>query len=197
MKNQPLLLLVTLLAAAITMPINAAGGTGETVQDVRGPRDMALTCHSDFDNAEHPYRLYLPSAYDGEQAVPLLVALHGTGGDQNKYFDHPTYGDGIYKHEAEKRGIAILSPSEGDPLGLPTEWRGVGELHVLRALEDVCRNFKIDRDRIVVTGQSMGGTGTTYLCCRYPDLFAAGIPLILELSDAQDRIRRRQPHGRW
>ena len=53
----------------------------------------------------------------------------------------------------------------------------MGELHVLAALEDVQRRFRIDPDRIVCTGQSMGGTGTTYLCCRYPDVFAAGIPL--------------------
>ncbi len=177
MMRLPNFLLAALVAATIATPVHATEGAGDTVREICGPRDLALTFHSDFDNAEHPYRLYLPSAYDGKQNVPLLVALHGTGGDQDKYFDHPTYGDGIYKREAEKRGIAILCPSEGDPLGRPTEWRGVGELHVLRALEDVCRIFKIDRDRIVLTGQSMGGTGTTYLCCRYPDLFAAGIPL--------------------
>jgi predicted esterase len=166
-----------LVATAILAPVRAAEREVDDDADVCGPRDLALTCHSDFDDADHPYRLYLPSAYDGKQAVPLLVALHGTGGNQDKYFDHPTYGDGIYKREAEKRGIAILCPSEGDPLGRPTEWRGVGELHVLKSLEDVCRRFQIDQDRIVLTGQSMGGTGTTYLCCRYPDLFAAGIPL--------------------
>ena len=128
-----------LVATAILAPVRAAEREVDDDADVCGPRDLALTCHSDFDDADHPYRLYLPSAYDGKQAVPLLVALHGTGGNQDKYFDHPTYGDGIYKREAEKRGIAILCPSEGDPLGRPTEWRGVGEFHVLTALEDVCR----------------------------------------------------------
>ncbi|MDY0166395.1 MAG: 5'-nucleotidase C-terminal domain-containing protein [Thermoguttaceae bacterium] len=142
-----------------------------------GPADLALTFASPFDGSEQPYRLYLPSAHDGTRPVPLLVALHGTGGDQNKYFDHAAYGDGIYKHEAEKRGLAVLCPLGNDALGRPTEWRGVGELHVLAAIEDVQRRFCVDPDRIVLTGQSMGGTGTTYLCCRYPDVFAAGIPL--------------------
>lgn len=118
--KQPLkFLLATLVAAAIVTPAHAEEREGGADQGVCGPRDLSLTCHSDFDNADHPYRLYLPSAYDGKQSVPLLVALHGTGGDQDKYFDHPTYGDGIYKREAEKRGIAILCPSEGDPLGRP------------------------------------------------------------------------------
>jgi predicted esterase len=109
--------------------------------------------------------------------MPLLVALHGTGGDHNKYFDHEDYRNGIYKREAEKRGISVLCPRGSDAEGRPTEWRGVGELHVLAALEDVKRRFQIEPDRIICTGQSMGGTGTTYLCCRYPDVFAAGIPL--------------------
>ena len=143
----------------------------------RGPADLHLAFTSPFDGSEQPYRLYLPSAYDGSRPLPLLVALHGTGGDHNKYFDHETYQGGIYKSEAEKRGIVVLCPFGADAHGRPTEWRGVGEMHVLAALEDVQRRFRIDPDRIVCTGQSMGGTGTTYLCCRYPDLFAAGIPL--------------------
>lgn len=142
-----------------------------------GPRDLALEFVSPFDGSRQPYRLYLPSAYDGSKALPLLVALHGTGGDQNKYFDHPDYHDGIYQAEAEKRGLVVLCPLGTDANGLPTEWRGEGEIHVLAAIEEVRRRFRINPDRVVCTGQSMGGTGTTYLCCRYPDLFAGGIPL--------------------
>ena len=71
----------------------------------------------------------------------------------------------------------MVCPLGRDGQDRPTEWRGTGELHVLAALEDVKRRFRIDSDRIVCTGLSMGGTGTTYLCSRYPDVFAAGIPL--------------------
>jgi poly(3-hydroxybutyrate) depolymerase len=158
-------------------PIMNEAGTTKPSLPTAGPADLALTFISPVDGSPQPYRLYLPSAHDGTRAVPLLVALHGTGGDQNKYFDHRDYGDGLYKREAEKHGMAVLCPLGNDALGRPTEWRGTGELHVLAALEEVCRRFCIDRERIVCTGQSMGGTGTTYLCCRYPDRFAAGIPL--------------------
>lgn len=147
------------------------------LDDVKGPRDLALTFTSPYDGGSQPYRLYLPSAYDGKTALPMLVALHGTGGDQNKYFDHEGYSGGIYKAEAEKRGVIMLCPLGTDPDGLPTEWRGRAELNVLAAIEDAQKRVRIDPDRIICTGQSMGGTGTTYLCCRYPDLFAAGIPL--------------------
>lgn len=146
-------------------------------RDEAGPRDLALEFVSPFDGSRQPYRLYLPSAYDGTRALPLLVALHGTGGDQNKYFDHETYGNGIYKKEAEKRGLAVLCPLGTDNNGLPTEWRGEAEINVLAAIDDALKRFRLDPERIVCTGQSMGGTGTSYLCCRYPDLFAGGAPL--------------------
>ena len=165
------------IATAIHDRLLATESAEKPASLVQGPVDLALTFPSPMDGSDQPYRLYLPSAYDGVRAVPMLIALHGTSGNQNTYFDDAGYRSGIYKREAEKRGIAVLCPSGGDALGLPTEWRGVGELHVLAAIDDVCRRFRIDLGRIICSGQSMGGTGTTYLCCRYPDIFAAGIPL--------------------
>src|SRR5215204_535179 len=112
-RLQPATFLVfTVLAFAPAALLSAADPT-------RGPADLALTFRSPISGADQPYRLYLPTAYDGKTAVPLFIALHGTSGDHNKYFDHETYGSGIYKREAEKRGLAILCPSEGDPLKLP------------------------------------------------------------------------------
>ena len=68
-----------------------AGATWCRAADTaRGPADLHLASASPFDGSQQPYRLYLPSAYDGSPPLPLLVALHGTGGDQNKYFDHET-----------------------------------------------------------------------------------------------------------
>lgn len=176
----PLAHLIATLAMVLPMAVPgtiAADETGSQESATRGPADLALSFTSPFDGSKQPYRLYLPSAYDGSKPFPLLVALHGTGGDQNKYFDHEVYHHGIYKRVAESRGIIVLCPYGNDAKDRPTEWRGVGELHVLAALEDVQQRFNVDPERIVCTGQSMGGTGTTYLCCRYPDLFAAGIPL--------------------
>jgi predicted esterase len=154
------------------LPLAAMG-----YDDVKGPQDFALEFTSPFDGSQQPYRIYLPTAYDGKTALPMLVALHGTGGDQNKYFDHEAYHHGIYKTEAEKRGLIVLCPLGTDANGLPTEWRGEAEINLLGLLQEAERRFLIDPERVVCTGQSMGGTATTYLCCRYPDVFAAGIPL--------------------
>ncbi len=169
---------ISFLLILITLNNKIFGGTLDNTELPRkGPADLSLTFISPIYKTPQPYRLYLPSTYDSSKPFPLLIVLHGTGGNQNKYFDHPEYASGIYKQEAEKKGIILLSPYGNDSLDRPTEWRGTGEIHVLKVIEEVCKNFNIDRDRIILSGQSMGGTGTTYLCCRYPDLFAGGIPL--------------------
>jgi predicted peptidase len=36
--------------------------------------------------AEMPYRLYVPQRYDPAKPTPLVVALHGYGGDQDYFF---------------------------------------------------------------------------------------------------------------
>ena len=45
--------------------------------------------HYFFEDAgkEMPYRLYVPRSYDPNVGAPLIVALHGYGGNQNYFFD--------------------------------------------------------------------------------------------------------------
>ena len=58
----------------------APGGTGATGDQQR---------HYFFDAAgrDMPYRLYVPRSYDPRAGAPLIVALHGYGGDQNYFFE--------------------------------------------------------------------------------------------------------------
>jgi len=160
-------------AALASFCVTTTGLPAAAADTIKTPPDLALTYRSDVDDTEQPYRLYLPSAYDGKRRLPLFVALHGTGSNQNKYFDNPAYGNGIYKKEAEKRGIVVVCPHGRGT----TEYRGIGENDILAVIRETCKNYFIDEDRIVLSGQSMGGTGTTYICCHYPDVFAGGVPL--------------------
>ena len=47
---------------------------------------------------------------------------------------------------------------------------------VLDLIEALCNEHRIDKDRIYLTGVSMGGYGTWDLVSRRPELFAAAIP---------------------
>jgi hypothetical protein len=60
------------------------------------------------------------------------------------------------------------------PLGrVENCYRWAGETDVFEAIEAVCRNYRIDRDRIVLRGMSMGASGTWHLGLKHPDRFVA------------------------
>ncbi len=141
-------------------------------------QDLKLSYVSEVDQTEQPYRLYVPDAYDGSRALPLVVVMHGTGGDEGTFFDDPRYDAGDIEGAAEKHEVLVVSP---DGRGI-TEYRGIGENDVLRVIERVQKDYRVDADRIYLTGHSMGGTGSAYLALHHPDLFAAAAPLAAAYS---------------
>ena len=57
-----------------------------------------------------------------------------------------------------------------------SSWSNLSNVHeILNAAEEVCERFNIDRKRIYVTGQSMGGGGTTFWYLCFPELAAASV----------------------
>ncbi len=147
-------------------------------QSVSG-QDLRLFYRSAVDNTEQPYRLYVPSAYRSDgPALPLVIAMHGTGGNEGTLFDGDSYKQGALKRAAETHEMLVASP-----LGRGvTEYRGIGENDVFEVLEAVRSHYRVDPDRIYLTGHSMGGTGAAYLALHHPDLFAAAAPLAAAYS---------------
>lgn len=139
-------------------------------------QDLRLTYRSPIDNTEQPYRIYIPPRH--ADPAPLVIAMHGTGGDENTLFDAEPYQFVSLKQAADAHGMIVVSP-----LGRGvTEYRGIGEHDVLSVLREVRSRYAIDPARIYLTGHSMGGTGAAYLAMRHPDLFAAAAPLAAAYS---------------
>jgi predicted esterase len=114
----------------------------------------------------------VPQSYDGSRLAPLLVALHGMGGDENSMFD--TYNNGALKREADRVGFVVAAPKGRDPASM---YRGAAEQDVLDVIAEVRRDYKIDPNRIYLMGHSMGGYGTWSVAIAHPDLFAAIGPI--------------------
>src|SRR5262249_9473845 len=85
-----------------------------------------------------PYRLYVPTGYDGSHALPLVVALHGALGDEQSYFSS-LYDPAVIKGEAERRGYIIATPTwvSRFSFGAPAEE------DVLRVIKEVQSSYKI------------------------------------------------------
>ncbi len=64
------------------------------------------------------------------------------------------------------------------PYGRGDQWyTGIGEKDVFECLEMAKKVFSVDEDRISLCGFSMGGVGTFKLGLRYPDIWAACVPV--------------------
>ncbi|HVV72765.1 MAG TPA: prolyl oligopeptidase family serine peptidase, partial [Verrucomicrobiae bacterium] len=60
----------------------------------------------------------------------------------------------------------------------PESWPKPDQQALLVALLDhICKTYKIDNDRVYLTGLSMGGYGTWRLAADHPERFAAVVPV--------------------
>jgi poly(3-hydroxybutyrate) depolymerase len=134
--------------------------------------DMRKAYRSGVDQTLQPYRLFVPAAYNGQKPAPLVVALHGMGGDENAMFE--SYASGALKREADRLGMLVVCPKGRDTASM---YRGSAEQDVLDVLAEVRRDYKIDASRIYLMGHSMGAYGTWSTAMNHPDLFAALGPI--------------------
>jgi dienelactone hydrolase len=124
-----------------------------------------------------PYRLYIPPAYDGTKAYPMVLALHGLGGTEDSMFGQ-TYRVPV---EAEKRGYIVAAPLgyriDGGYGRAATRAGALSEADVMEVLARVRHDYKVDDSRIYLLGHSMGGFGTWVLGPKYPSIWAAMAPI--------------------
>lgn len=133
------------------------------------------------------YRLMI-SDYDPVSNYPLVIFLHGMGewGDDNE----SQLKWGVMNFASEEvmktyRPIVIAPQLQvdqdwdsfsGDEFQFQSE--PSKPMRLLRELIDQkIRDLPIDTNRIYITGLSMGGFGTYDAIMRYPDLFAAAVPV--------------------
>ena len=127
---------------------------------------------SGVDGSVQPFGLIVPASYDPKKRSRLDVVLHGStkpvGLSELRFMNRFDEGDGPAKNLSDANFIEL------HPLGrVENCYRWAGETDVFEAIEAVCRNYTIDRDRIVLRGMSMGASGTWHLGLKHPDKFVA------------------------
>jgi predicted esterase len=128
--------------------------------------DMRRAYRSKTTGELRVYRVGVPQSYETAKSVPLILMLHGGGGDEN-YF--PEMDNGTIGRIADQRGYLIVCPR------YHTQRDKEYKADLLQMIEVARGEYpKIDPKRIYVTGISMGGFATYTLATRHPDLFAAG-----------------------
>src|SRR4029453_7067507 len=61
-----------------------------------------------------PYRVYVPTTWDGKASLPIILMLHGAGANENSYMDQ---AGGLLRKLAEQHGYIVVSPLGFTPLG--------------------------------------------------------------------------------
>lgn len=116
------------------------------------------------------YLLALPEGYEQQDSWPLLLFLHGSGERGSDLELVKKHGPPRLIAEGRRFPFIVVSPQ------CPQN-RTWEPLELSALLDDLMKNYKVDKDRICVTGLSMGGFGTWALAAHFPNRFAAIAPI--------------------
>jgi polyhydroxybutyrate depolymerase len=158
-----------------------------------GPVDAAFSLPG---FAGRDWLLHLP-ARDDDAALPLVVALHGGGGNKESVErtacpDGDRSSDGCLSAVADREGFAVVAPDGTDGQLVGRSWHAGGGADGFRCvggqackddiddvayvdalLAEVRRAVHVDDARIYATGISNGGAMSHRLACDRADVFAA------------------------
>ena len=75
------------------------------------------------------------------------------------------------------RGAVAAKEPASRQLAIETGWRKT-DPDVISILDSVLAKYHADKDRVYLTGLSLGGYGTWYYASKYPEKFAAILPVV-------------------
>lgn len=140
------------------------------------------------------YRLLRPEVEKSGQKYPLILFLHGAGERGSDNEKQLTHGGQMFLNPVnrEKHPAFVLMPQcpeEGYwaylsrpvsfvPAEMPVEQEMAPILRTVKELLDTYLALpQVDKSRIYIIGLSMGGMGTFDMAIRYPEVFAAAVPI--------------------
>jgi poly(3-hydroxybutyrate) depolymerase/flagellar basal body-associated protein FliL len=132
------------------------------------------------------YLLFLPKGYGTDnRRWPVMMFLHGSGERGNDLKLVKVHGPPKLVEERADFPFILISPQ------CPKDqwWPGDVQQQVLvELLDSVLTRFNADPQRVSLTGLSMGGFGSWTMAARYPNRFAAVVP-ICGGGDPNDALR--------
>ena len=192
-----LALIVSLGTTASAQPPGGRGGFSPAPD----PRVQQRTYMFSETNEEMRFALFVSSKVAKDTKAPLIVALHGLGGDGNSllrgaaldlaeqggyilvgpmgYNPSGWFGSPVIVMGGRGRGRggapgAGAAPAAEAPAGpTPERLAELSELDVRTVMKMIREEFTVDDDRTYLMGHSMGGAGTLFLGQKYANEWAA------------------------
>ena len=146
-----------------------------------------------FENDTLNYRILKPLNYQPDEQYPVHLFLHGAGERGSDNISQLTQGGKLFlkKENREKYNSWVIFPqcSENDrwpnlksdlwnatfdnKITKPNKSLGL----VIRLMDEFIEKKQVNRQRVYVSGLSMGGMGTFEILYRRPNMFAAASPI--------------------
>ena len=127
------------------------------------------------DGQSIPYLLYLPKDYaSAKDQWPLMLFLHGRGESYGPLSLVTKWGPPRMVEHGEAMPFIIVSPQCPGK----ESWAEPRQQSLLVTLLDhLGKTYRVNADKVYLTGLSMGGYGAWRLAADHPERFAAVIPI--------------------
>ncbi len=156
---------IILLVLGLTVLINSAALAEKAHRQQEKEFEADITVRVNLG-----YLLYLPEEYRPEgEAWPMIFFLHGSAGTGNNLEKLKTKGPPKIVETKPDFPFIVVSPQS------PKRGWDVDALNAL--LDEIVAKHNVDKDRVYLTGLSMGGFGAWALAAAHPDRFAAVVPV--------------------
>ena len=163
-------LLGALCVAAIATVVMLTGPLGARV-DRQGAQLTELTINSGAVGRRLPVSVVVPRGSGGPRRRPLLVFLHGRGGNQRSFLNGAMFAA---LARLGVRAPIVAFPYGGDHSYWHDRTDGAWGRYVMtEVIPRVVRRFKANGSRIAIGGVSMGGFGAYDLARLHPARFCA------------------------
>ncbi len=126
----------------------------------------------EVDDREREYLIHVPRSYKGKKDVAVVLMLHGRSSSDRVAARH--YG---WVPLSDKAGFIAVFPNA---LGSPRSWKPawgtrttVDSTFLAKLIDKVVKEYRVDKDRIFMTGHSSGGIMSFSFAATHSDKVAA------------------------
>ena len=129
----------------------------------------------EVNRATYRYQVFVPPTFDPHKKWPVILFLHGVGSRGDDGFRQTDIGlPHAIRRQVSRFPFIVVMPQ----CRKNTKWIDpTMQAEALAALDNSIREFHGDRDRVYLTGLSMGGYGVWDMTAQHPGIFAAYVPI--------------------
>jgi polyhydroxybutyrate depolymerase len=163
------------IVTALSIVFGATAASAQSASTCNVPHESGVSSQQLVSGQRsRVYRLFVPPGYDGHQRLPVVLDLHGSGGNAAGQ----ARNSGLEALSATERFIVATLEADGGRWNVPVQsGRPDDVAYVADVIADIAKHVCMDDARVYATGFSGGGRMTSLLACQLGSHIAAVAPV--------------------